>query len=333
MSDPFLDHPGFSRIYAPDRLTVGLFLPLWPYDGDFRNMSGQAEAITLADRSGFGAVWLRDVPLRTGPNADVGQVYDPWVYAGWLAARTERVTLAFGSAIFTLRHPIDLAKQAASLDQLSGGRLVLGVATGDRPVEFPAYGVDFDSRGARFREAVGMVRDLLSDRAGDIASPLGATHGADLLPKPVTGRVPLVVTGSARQDPQWIARHADGWLVYPGPTATADGPRALGKKIAHWRGLIPGDGFKPVTTNEWIDLVDDPRHPPTPLQGGRILRTGREGLIELLGRWQDAGLNHGALGVQFCTRPRSEVIAEIAEEVLPHFPSVETAAVPRTPVW
>jgi luciferase-type oxidoreductase len=332
MVDPFGAHPGFTRIFAPGRLTVGLFLPLWRYDGDFRGMSGQGEVITTADRAGFGALWLRDVPLQVGPSADVGQVYDPWTYAAWLAAKTENITIAFGSAIFTLRHPVDLAKQAASIDQLSGGRLVLGVASGDRPVEFPAYGVDFDSRGRRFRDAVDMVRQLLSDN-GDIDSPLGTVKQANMLPKPVTGRIPLVVTGSARQDERWIAANSDGWLVYPGPTATAEGPRMLGEKIARWRELIPGDRFKPVATNEWIDLVEDPKHPPTPLQGGHILQTGREGLIELLGRWQEAGINHGALGVQYCTRPRKEVIVEIAEEVLPHFPSQTSAVSPRPPVW
>jgi len=71
-------HPGYARIFAPGRLTVGLFLPLWRYDGDFDRMGGQGEVIVAADRSGFGALWLRDVPLQVEPTADVGQVYDPW---------------------------------------------------------------------------------------------------------------------------------------------------------------------------------------------------------------------------------------------------------------
>ena len=318
-------HPGFGRIFAPDRLTVGLFLPLWQYDGDLRRMTGQGPVIELADRAGFGALWLRDVPLQTGPGSDLGQVYDPWTYAGWLAAKTTRITIATGSAIFTLRHPIDLAKQAASLDQLSGGRLVLGVATGDRPVEFPAYGIDHETRGERFREAVAMFRELL-----DPATDPGRVQ---LQPKPAFGRIPLVMTGSCRQTDAWLAEHGDGWLVYPGPTATAEGPKRLGEKVARWRDHIPGGEFKPAATNEWIDLMEDPHYPPTPLRGGFILRTGRDGLLELLHRWQTAGINHGALGVQHGSRPAAEVVAQLGEEILPHFPSLTPATPPRPPVW
>jgi len=189
-------------------------------------MRGQGEAIIAADRGGFGAVWLRDVPLQTAPGADVGQVYDPWTYAAWLAATTEHVTIGLGSAIITLRHPIDIAKQTCSIDQLSGGRLVLGVASGDRPVEFPAYGLDHANRAARFRDSLAMLRGLIETGRAD--SPLGSTGTARLLPPPV-GRIPLVITGSAGQELDWISRHADGWLVYPGPTATADGPKALAR--------------------------------------------------------------------------------------------------------
>jgi luciferase-type oxidoreductase len=326
MGDEFqYNHPGFARIFAPARLTVGLFLPLWQYDGEFRRMAGQGVTIEAADRAGFGALWLRDVPLQVSPTSDLGQVYDPWTYAGWLAARTTRIAIAMGSAIFTLRHPIDLAKQAASLDRLSGGRLVLGAATGDRPVEFPAYGIDYDTRDRRFREAVVRFRELLADDPPntDVA----------LQPKPSTGAVPLIMTGSCRQTESWLAEHGDGWLIYPGPTATAEGPKLLGEKIARWRELIPGGRFKPVATNEWIDLVEDPHHPPTPLRGGFILQTGREGLLELLYRWQEAGINHGALGVQHGSRPAAEVVAQLAEEILPHFPVIETAPPPREPVW
>ncbi|WP_202819023.1 LLM class oxidoreductase [Actinosynnema sp. ALI-1.44] len=331
-ADLFAEHPGFRTMFAPGRLTVGLFLPLWPYTGDMAAMAGQGETIQMADRAGFAAIWVRDVPLFDPGFGDVGQVFDPWTYLAWLGAHTRTAALATGSAVFPLRHPIDLAKQAASLDHLSGGRLVLGAASGDRPVEFPAYGIDFESRGARYRESVRLFRTLLESVKPTITSSLGRSQGADLLPKPVSGRIPLLVTGSSQQTPEWIAEHADGWLIYPGATATAEGTSALGQRAAAWRALIPGGGFKPVATNEWIDLVDDPHHPPTPLRGGFVLRTGVEGLLDLLHRWQEAGINHGALGVQHGRRPAAEVVAQLAEEVVPHFPALPAPA-PRELVW
>ncbi|MFE6778461.1 LLM class oxidoreductase [Streptomyces sp. NPDC057702] len=331
--DPKDEHPGFSKMFGPGKLTVGLFLPLWPYAGDMSKMAGQGESIKLADRSEFSALWVRDVPLFDPSFGDVGQVFDPWTYLAWLAAHTERIALASGSAVFTLRHPIDLAKQSASIDQLSGGRLVLGVASGDRASEFPAYGIDFRTRGERYRQAVDMFRTVLESEQPTISSPLGRlAGGVDVLPKPVSGRIPLLVTGSSQQEPKWIAEHADGWLTYPGAQANAAGPRALGAQAAAWRRLIPNGQFKPVATNAWIDLVEDRKHPPTALRGGFLLRTGTDGLLELLGRWQDAGINHAGLGVQNGSRPAHEAVAQLAEEVVPHFPALAAPA-PREPAW
>jgi len=79
-------------------------------------------------------------------------------------------------------------------------------------------------------------------------------------------------------------------------------------------------------TNEWIDLAEDPDFPRTPLQGGYVLKTGRNGLIALLGEWKAAGVNHAALGIQMARRPVGEVIQELAEEVLPLFPTLQGPA-------
>ncbi|WZB62331.1 hypothetical protein WJ970_01005 [Achromobacter xylosoxidans] len=156
-----------------------------------------------------------------------------------------------------------------------------------------------------------------------LTSPLGHITDAELLPKPAAGPIPLLVTGASGQSPDWIAAHADGWLTYPGSSVVPAGPKALGQKIQAWRDRIPDGGFRPHATNEWIDLVDDPTHPPTLLHGGFILQIGRHALIDLLSQWQTAGVNHVALGIQFSRRPAAEAIQELAEEVLPRFPSHE----------
>lgn len=317
----FQAHPGYRRMFAPDRLTLGMFLPLRFYAGDMRVLAGQAELVGEIDRRGFAAVWVRDVPLFDPSFGDAGQVFDPFTYLAFLAARTKTAALATGSAIFSLRHPIDLAKAAATIDQLSGGRLVLGIASGDRPIEFPAYGLAHGERGERFAQAVAYFRQLMRPGPLAVDSPLGRFERASFLPQPAAGSVPLIVTGASGQSLAWIAEHADGWLTYPDATHTAEGPRRLADKIRAWRHRIPDGGFRPHMTNEWLDLTDDPGHPPTPLQGGFVLRTGRKGLIDLLHAWQAAGVNHAALGIQFARRPAAELIQELAEDVLPHFPS------------
>ena len=317
----FASHPGYRRMFASDELTLGIFLPLRFYQGDMAVLAGQAQMVRDIDRLGFAAVWVRDVPLFDPAFGDAGQVFDPFTYLAFLAAQTKTIALATGSAIFSLRHPIDLAKASATIDQLSGGRLVLGIASGDRPLEFPAYGLQHAERGERFAQAVAYVRQLTGGQTPVVDSPLGRITGAEFLPQPVAGVIPLMVTGSSRQSPAWIAEQADGWLTFPEATHTPEGPKRLAAKIQAWRGLIADGGFRPHMTNEWLDLVDDPNHPRTPIQGGYVLRTGRKGLIELLGEWRAAGVNHAALGIQFSQRPAAEVVQELAEEVLPLFPS------------
>lgn len=331
-ADAFTRHPGYRRLFAHDQLTPGIFLPLRFYDGDMALLAGQAQLVSEIDRLGFGAVWVRDVPLYDPAFGDAGQVFDPFTYLAYLTAHTRHIALATGSAIFALRHPIDLAKAAASLDCLSGGRLVLSIAWGDRPVEFPAYGLEHDSRGERFAQGVDYFRRLLAGQPAPIHSPLGRLDGARLLPTPVSGRIPLLVTGSSRQTLPWLGEHADGWITYPEATHNVLGPRRLAEKIRAWRALIPGGGFRPHVTNEWIDLDEDPNFPRTPLRGGYVLRTGRNGLIELLQEWREAGVNHAALGMQMARRPPREIIQELAEEVLPLFPSL-AGPEPRGQGW
>ncbi len=317
----FHSHAGYRRMFAPDSLTVGVFLPLRRYEGNMKALAGQADLVTEIDRHGFAAVWVRDVPLFDPSFGDAGQVFDPFTYLAFLAARTKNVSLATGSAVLSLRHPIDLAKAAATIDQLSGGRLVMGVASGDRPIEFPAYGLEHARRAERFAQGIGYIRQLMHTGLLEIDSPLGSFSGAEFLPKPVVGTIPMMVTGSSGQSLAWIAEHADGWLTYPNSTHDAIGPQHLSEKIRAWRALIPGGAFRPHMTNEWIDLVDDPDYPRTPLHGGYVLRTGRKGLIALLETWQAAGVNHAALGIQFSQRAPADVLQELSEDVLPRFPS------------
>ncbi|MNQ77817.1 Alkanal monooxygenase beta chain [compost metagenome] len=152
-------------MFAPDKLTVGIFLPLRSCEGDMEVLVGQADLVTEIDRRGFAAVWVRDVPLFDPSFGDAGQVFDPFTHLAFLAARTRNVALATGSAVVSLRHPIDLAKAATTIDQLSGGRLMIGVASGDRPIEFPAYGLEHGARAERFAPGVAFMRQHHGCRA------------------------------------------------------------------------------------------------------------------------------------------------------------------------
>lgn len=158
---------------------------------------------------------LPDVPLLDPAFGDAGQIYDPWVYLGYIAAQTRDIALATGAIILPLRHPLHVTKAAASVDELSGRRLVLGMASGDRPLEFPVFGRPWEERGRLFRESLAFIRRTLAERFPEIDSPLGHVRGADLIPKPPGGFIPTLVTGHSQHSIDWIARHSDGWVMYP----------------------------------------------------------------------------------------------------------------------
>ncbi|MCS5517444.1 LLM class flavin-dependent oxidoreductase [Pseudomonas qingdaonensis] len=136
-AEAFAHHPGYRRMFAADHLTLGIFLPLRFYQGDMAVLHAQAQHVSEIERLGFAAVWVRDVPLFDPAFGDAGQVFDPsCTWATWPPIPgTSRWSPAAPSS--PLRHPIDLAKSAASLDRLSGGRLVMGIASGTGPWSSP----------------------------------------------------------------------------------------------------------------------------------------------------------------------------------------------------
>ncbi|MDX1802179.1 MAG: LLM class oxidoreductase [Marinobacter sp.] len=307
---------GFRRVFAPRKLTCGLFFPIAAYRGDMPELGDQTTLAAKADEGGFAALWSRDVPLRDPDFGDVGQILDPWVWMTYMLPFVRQAALATGSLILPLRHPIHLAKAAASLDTLSGGRLMLGLASGDRAIEFPAFGVDHAGRGDRFREGFRYLEALLGETYPVLRTSLGELSGADLVPKPAHGRLPLGITGGARQTPGWVAEHADFWLTYPRPL------QQMAQVMAQWRQSVHEAGAqleKPVAQSLYIDLAEDPDESPKPIHLG--YRLGRNWLIQLLGGLQEIGVNHVAFILRFSRRPAAEVLDELIAEVIPTFPA------------
>ncbi len=315
-------HRVFNRVFSPKRLSLGIFLPLEVNQPNQTSYATHIELIKRIDNWGFPALWVRDIPIYDPSFGDVGQVFDALNYLSFIAGQTKQIALGTASIVMPLWHPIALAKTVATLDQLSGNRVLLGVGSGDRSGEFPAFGLDFDERGARFREVFEQFKQHTENSFPQIYSSISDCKGMDVVPKPISGKIPLLVTGGSQQTLAWNAQNADGWITYPGPTTTAVDSALISQKINAWRNLIPNGTFKPHMTNEWIELSEDPHFPRTSLRGGFILKTGRLGLIELLYEWQQAGVNHAAIGIHFSKRPVADVIDELATEVLPFFPGL-----------
>ncbi|MEM9172141.1 MAG: LLM class flavin-dependent oxidoreductase, partial [Pseudomonadota bacterium] len=121
----------YQAVFQPRKLSLGLVVPIEAYPNRATPMlHAHLERVMLAERLGFSAVWLRDVPFNVPSFGDAGQMLDPFVYLGALAMHTSTIGLGVSSIILPLRHPAHVAKAAMSADALSNGRLLLGVASG-----------------------------------------------------------------------------------------------------------------------------------------------------------------------------------------------------------
>lgn len=276
-------------------------------------MAAHVDRVKLAESLGYSAVWLRDVPFNVPSFGDAGQCYDPFVYLGFLAAHTSRIALAVGSIILPLRHPAHVAKAASSVDVLSNGRLLLGVASGDRPEEYPAMNISFDERGKKFRESYDYIRQM-EKHFPTVENDYGIVNGGiDLLPKPVGGRVPLLITGGSQQSPEWVAQNGDGWMTYP---------RAIQVQelvVRNWQEKVAAAGrtAQPVMQPLYIDLLDDPATPLQPIHLG--FRCGIRALRDYLNSLEDIGINHVALNLRFNTADVDQTLKKLAHELLIDF--------------
>lgn len=97
---------------------------------------------------------MRDVPLYDPSFADAAQVFEVFSYLGYLAGITQNILLGTAAVVLPIREPLLTLKSAATVQRLSGNPLMLGVASGDRPVEYPLFRRDFEGRGPSFREQV-----------------------------------------------------------------------------------------------------------------------------------------------------------------------------------
>lgn len=305
----------YNTVFQPDRLSVGLVVPLENHGYDpVATMNRHIERAKLADDLGFAALWLRDVPFNVPTFGDAGQMHDPFVYLGAMTMATSTIALGVASIIIPLRHPAHVAKAAASADVLSGGRLLLGVASGDRPEEYPALNMTFPDRGERFRDSMAYIR-AMGETDPQFANNLGTLSGhMDMLPKPTGGHIPLLITGGSQQSPEWVARHGDGWMTYPRDTGSQ------GRLVSDYRRRIEEAGdtvSKPVMQSLYVDVLAEPDAPPRGIHLG--FQSGIDFLVTYLQELETLGINHVALNLRFNQAEIEPTLERLARHVLPHF--------------
>ena len=154
--------------------------------------------------------------------------HEPFVLFGYLAGLTKRIELATGVIILPQRQTVLVAKQAAALDVLSGGRLRLGIGIGWNPVEYEALGENFKNRGRRSEEQVEVMRKLWTQELVTFEGEWYKITDAGLNPLPIQRPIPIWFGGGHDQTLRRVARLGDGWFPLLGPD---DKCRAMIEKI------------------------------------------------------------------------------------------------------
>jgi len=160
-------------------------------------------------------------PGWNAPYTHKDMFHEPFVLFGYLAAATKKIVLASGVIILPQRQTVLLAKQAAEVDVLSGGRLRLGVGIGWNPVEYEALGENFKDRGRRSEEQIEVLRALWTKELVTFKGRWHAITDAGINPLPVQRPIPIWLGGGAEPVLRRVGRLGDGWfpLAEPGDKA------------------------------------------------------------------------------------------------------------------
>jgi probable F420-dependent oxidoreductase len=265
--------------------------------------SSTIEAVARrADELGFDSIWCNDhlaIPKagkRAGTEpayaADYGEqrrqhVYEPLITLAYLAALTSRVLLGTSVYLLPLRNPVVAAKQVASLDQLSRGRLVLGVGVGWLEGEFAALGVPFRERGSRTDEAIAVLKALCGQEGAEFHGRYHRFTGVEFFPKPAQRpHPPLWIGGRSDAAIRRAARAGDAW--HPSHLTTHE----LHRGIAVLHGECERAGRSPdevtVTTRRKLVLTESPPQ----AERGRVLTGGAGAIAATMAELEQVGVAH-----------------------------------------
>src|SRR6266508_4359854 len=156
-------------------------------------------------------------PGWTPPYSHLDSFHEPFVLFGYLAGITKKIELVTGIIILPQRQTVLVAKQAASLDVLSGGRLRLGIGIGWNPVEYEALGEDFHNRGRRSEEQIEVMRKLWTQELVNFKGQWHQIIDAGINPRPVQRPIPIWFGGSDDRALRRLAKLGDGWFPLMGP--------------------------------------------------------------------------------------------------------------------
>jgi len=216
----------------------------------------RAFALAAEDR-GFDSVWMWDHFFNRAADGSIEGMHESWTILSALAAVTERVELGTLVMCASFRNPGLLAKMAATLDEVSAGRLILGLGAGWHDPEYEAFGFPVGQRVARFEEALRLVRSLLDGETVTFTGEFQRFEGAVLAPAP-NRRIPVLVAGDGPRMLRLTARYADAWNAawYGQPD---EGLRSM---LASFEDVLEAEGRDPASIMRTVGVrIRDPDGP------------------------------------------------------------------------
>lgn len=201
-----MDEPGFKS------LKIGVQLPEVEREVRWPELAAMAK---LAEDIGFDSLWVGDHLLYRDPGNSARGPWEAWSLLASLAAITTRIEIGPLVAATSFHNPAMLAKKAATVDEISGGRLILGLGAGWNEVEYRAFGFPYDHRVSRFEEAFTIIRTLLREGVIDFDGVYYQARDCELLPRgPRTQGPPLLVGSIGPRMLRITMPHVDAWNTW-----------------------------------------------------------------------------------------------------------------------
>jgi alkanesulfonate monooxygenase SsuD/methylene tetrahydromethanopterin reductase-like flavin-dependent oxidoreductase (luciferase family) len=192
-------------------LRVGIQLPEVEYEARWSDLLAIAR---VAEAIGLDSIWYGDHLLYRGPADRARGPWECWSVLAALAATTSRITIGPLVACTSFHNPAMLAKKAATVDEISGGRLTLGLGAGWNETEYRAFGFPFDHRISRFEEAFTIVRTLLRDGRIDFDGTYYQARDCELVPRPRPGGPALMIGSSGERMLAIAIPYVDAWNAW-----------------------------------------------------------------------------------------------------------------------
>jgi alkanesulfonate monooxygenase SsuD/methylene tetrahydromethanopterin reductase-like flavin-dependent oxidoreductase (luciferase family) len=278
-------------------MKIGFFLPAGadapnvdpPSYAEMRDLALRAEA------AGLDSVWIADHLLFREPDAThLEQTHSTGIWEAWtllaaLAEATSHVELGQLVMCVPFRHPALLAKMAVTLDEVSGGRVILGIGAGWHKPEFDAFGAHFDHLASRFEEATQIIAPLLREGRVDFEDQYYFAKHSEILPRgPRPGGPPLLIAATGPRMLRIAAREADLWNW-----AWFGRPEAIAQQRATLATALADIGRDPSTLQITVGVdLSYPLPGEEPLRPDRALTGTPEAIARGLLAFRDAGVSH-----------------------------------------